>query len=322
MVIPQLSSMGLESLPKTLVNKGLKVFSQDLPQKLIDATPSLLTGNRGKDYLYITRQGEKALQKGQKTFKFYLNHKIKTETNIAAADETGLTVGGEKEQEKAMKDYKLYNWKKKGIKVRSLDLVYPLRSPLLVEIADLESDSPSQFLLRSIKEVSQHVKIDYLLADAGFLNLKALKEMPVKTVIRGKSNLKGFKNLSAVPLTVREFEAKDRVYVAYRVIELDGLYYYDVVYVKGKPRHFTFVTNFQGDPYELAELYRLRWQIEEGFKVRKARIEDVRKLRNKVFLFLYYTVLDFAWNVTNYVVFGFKTPGKKPLSFDSFVKLL
>ncbi|EHP71163.1 hypothetical protein MetMK1DRAFT_00001670 [Metallosphaera yellowstonensis MK1] len=62
--------------------------------------------------------------------------------------------------------------------------------------------------------------------------------------------------------------------------------------------------------------------VEEGFKVRKARIKYVRKLGNKVFLFLYYTVLDSAWNLVNHLFFNFVSPGRKPLSFDSFVRLL
>lgn len=78
--------------------------------------------------------------------------------------------------------------------------------------------------------------------------------------------MKGFQQLSSLPLQESVRKVDDRTYV-YRELELDGLYYYDVVYVKEKerPRHFTFVTNFKGDPYTIAELYRLRWQIEEGF---------------------------------------------------------
>jgi putative transposase len=45
--------------------------------------------------------------------------------------------------------------------------------------------------------------------------------------------------------------------------------------------HFIFITNFKGDPYELAD--RLLWQIEE------ARIRYVRRLKNRVFLFLHYS---------------------------------
>ncbi|BBL48352.1 transposase [Metallosphaera sedula] len=48
----------------------------------------------------------------------------------------------------------------------------------------------------------------------------------------------------------------------------------------------------------------------------------MRKLRNKVLLFLYYTVLDNAWNLLNHLVFWYTTPGKKFISFDSFINLL
>lgn len=51
----------------------------------------------------------------------------------------------------------------------------------------------------------------------------------------GKSSLKVFKELSILPLVEKIFKVEDRVYVAYRIIKIDGLYYYDVVYVKGKP---------------------------------------------------------------------------------------
>ncbi|AKA74623.1 ISH3-like element ISC1439A family transposase [Saccharolobus solfataricus] len=317
----QVSKTELKSLAINLATININVISQDLDPEIVKAAPSLLTGNRGKYYLKVVRRGEKVISKGQRTFKFYpIYREVKGEINVVAVDETGLTVG-EKEQEKA-EGFLLYNWKRKGVKMRSLDLVYPLRLPLLVEVADLRSDSPSQFLLRSVREVSQYMEIDYVVADAGFLNLGVIKEMPVKTIVRGKSNLKGFKELSNVPLVEKRYEVKDKVYVAYRVLKFEGLYYYDVVYVKGKPRHFMFVTNFEGDPYELAELYRLRWQVEEGFKVRKARIRYVRKLSNKIFLFLYYTVLDSAWNLVNHLLFNFKSTCKKVLSFDSFVKLL
>lgn len=118
-----------------------------------------------------------------------------------------------------------------------------MRLTLLVEIADL-NESPSQFLLQSVREVSQHIQIDYMLADAGFLSLNMLNEMPVKTIIRGKSSLKAFKELSTLPLVEKIFKVEDRIYVAYRMVEINGLYYYDVVYVKEKPRHFTFVSSW------------------------------------------------------------------------------
>ncbi|MBB5255161.1 IS4 transposase [Sulfurisphaera ohwakuensis] len=106
----------------------------------------------------MTRQGQKALQE-KKTFKFYsLYGKTKREPSVLAVDETGTTI---KEQEK-VKNLNLYNRKRKGVKARSLDLVYPVRLTLLVEIADL-NESPSQFLLQSVKEVSQYVQIDYML---------------------------------------------------------------------------------------------------------------------------------------------------------------
>jgi len=119
-----------------------------------------------------------------------------------------------------------------------------VRLTLLVEIADL-NESPSQFLLQSVREVPQHIQIDYMLADAGFLSLNMWNEMPVKTIIRGKSSLKAFKELSTLPLIEKIFKVEDRIYVAYRMVEIDGLYYYyDVVYVKEKPRHFTFVSSW------------------------------------------------------------------------------
>ncbi|BCU67391.1 hypothetical protein HS7_17670 [Sulfolobales archaeon HS-7] len=103
--------------------------------------------------------------------------------------------------------------------------------------------------------------MSYVVADAGFLNLEILKELPAKTVIRGKTNLKGVKELFAQPLTVRYHAVNDRTYVAYRRLDHKGLYYYDVIYVKhkGKPMHFVFVSNVDKDPYELAETYRSRW---------------------------------------------------------------
>ncbi|BCU67011.1 hypothetical protein HS7_04480 [Sulfolobales archaeon HS-7] len=108
--------------------------------------------------------------------------------------------------------------------------------------------------------------MSYVIADAGFLNLEILKELPAKTVIRGKSNLKGVKELFAQPLTVKYYAVEDRTYVAYRVVEYEGLYYYDVIYVKHKrkPMHFVLVSNIEEDLYELAETYRSRWQIEGG----------------------------------------------------------
>lgn len=310
----------LKSLASYFIVNNLNVISQELDTRIADAAPFLLTGNRGKEYLKVVREGEKVMSQGERSFKFYPHVKVEGETTIVAVDETAITVG-EKESRK-VEGFQLYNGKRKGVKLRSVDLVFPLRLSLLEEIADLRSDTPSQFLMRAVSEVAQHLKIDYVVADAGFLNLKVIKEMPVKTVVGGKTNLKGFKELSNVSLTEKKCEVNDRVYVAYRVLKYNDLYYYEVIYVKEKPRHFIFVTNFNGDPYKLAELYRLRWQSEEGFKVRKARIRYVRKLTNKIFLYLYYTVLDSVWNLVNYLLFNFKSTKRKPLSFNSFVRLL
>ncbi|QXJ34632.1 transposase [Saccharolobus shibatae] len=311
----------LKSLTRFFAVNVFNVISPELDPRIVDVAGSLLTGNRGKEYLKVVREGEKVLRKGERSFKFYqLFSEVEGEINVVAVDETVMTVG-EKELRK-VEGFQLCTGKRKAMKIRSVDLVSPLRLPLLEELADLTSDSPSQFLLRSVSEVLEHFKIDYVVADAGFLSLKVIKEMPVKTVVRGKSNLKGFKELSNLPLVMRRREVEDRVYVAYRTLKFKDLYYYEVIYVKEKPKHFTFVANFEGDPYDLAELYRLRWQIEEGFKVRKARIRYVRKLSNKIFLYLYYTVLDSAWNLVNYLLFKFKSTQRKLLSFDSFVKLL
>ncbi|AWS00489.1 transposase [Metallosphaera hakonensis] len=324
--VPVYSQERLESLAQVMALEQFKLISPN-PEKLVQAAPSLLQGNRGKDYVYLTRLGEGLGSLVGKTFTFWDQcgkvGKGKFGT-VLAVDESGLTVGKKGELEALRDGVGLIPWRRKGVKARSVDLVHPVRCSLMLQFADLRGESPSLFLLHSVQEVVKHVEVDYVLADAGFLNFQVLREMPVKTMVRGKSGLKGFQQLSSLRLQESVRKVEDRTYVAYRELELDGLYYYDVVYVKDKerPRHFTFVTNFKGDPYTLAELYRLRWQIEEGFKIKKARIELVRKLRNKVFLFLYYTILDNAWNLFNRVVFGYVTPGKKFISFDSFIKLL
>ncbi|BCU67357.1 hypothetical protein HS7_07940 [Sulfolobales archaeon HS-7] len=69
----------------------------------------------------------------------------------------------------------------------------------------------------------QYVNLSYIVADVGFLNLEILKELPAKAVIRGKSYLKGVKELFTQPLTVKYHTVKDRTYVAYRRLEYEGL---------------------------------------------------------------------------------------------------
>ncbi|BCU67946.1 hypothetical protein HS7_13830 [Sulfolobales archaeon HS-7] len=110
---------------------------------------------------------------------------------------------------------------------------------------------------------------------------------------------------------MKYYKVEDRSYVAYSVIEYKGLYYYDVIYVKHKekPMQFVFVSNIKEEPYELEETYRLRWQIEEGFKTRKARIELIRSLCNK--LYLIYALLDTSWNLYLFLSFNLKAPGEK-----------
>ncbi|BCU67646.1 hypothetical protein HS7_10830 [Sulfolobales archaeon HS-7] len=113
---------------------------------------------------------------------------------------------------------------------------------------------------------------------------------------------------------MRYHAVKDRTYVAYRRLDYKELYYYDVIYVKhkGTPMHSFFVSNIEEDPYSLAETYRSRWQIEEGFKTRKARIELIRGLCNK--LFLIYALLDTSWNLYLFLSFNFKALHASPLT--------
>ncbi|BCU67293.1 hypothetical protein HS7_07300 [Sulfolobales archaeon HS-7] len=106
------------------------------------------------------------------------------------------------------------------------------------------------------------------------------------------------------------------------MVDYERLYYHDVIYVKhkGKPTHFVFMSNIKEDPYGLTETYKLwcrRW-----FKTRKARIELIRRFRNKLFLHLIYTLPDIVCNLHNFLSFNFKAPGEKPIIFNEFVDLL
>ena len=93
-----LSLTGLESLTIQSVLEGLNVISPEIPQKLAKTAPPM-TGNRGKEYLYLIRQGQKALQ-DKRSFRFYpLYEKVKGKPSVLAADESGITIG-ENEQEK------------------------------------------------------------------------------------------------------------------------------------------------------------------------------------------------------------------------------
>ncbi|BCU68600.1 hypothetical protein HS7_20370 [Sulfolobales archaeon HS-7] len=77
-----------------------------------------------------------------------------------------------------------------------------------------------------------------------------------------------------------------------------------------------------GHYHELAETYRLRWQIEEEFKTRKARIELMGKYCDKFYLYLIYALLDPSWNFYLFLLFNFKASGEKPLAFYQFINLL
>ena len=303
-------------LANKLVEEAFKKISSN-PRDVMRRIKSLPLGNRGKDYISLVRQGKKLGELLGRTFEFWELCEIFSEA-VLGFDETFLGVG-EKEAETV--GDKLFSGK---AKVRSADLLSPVRCNVVTQFVARGDQKPSEFLEEFVNKAVQHVNLSYVVADAGFLNLEILMRLPAKTVIRGKSNLKGVKELFSQPLTVKYYTVKDRTYVAYRRLEYKGLYYYDVIYVKdkGKPTHFVFVSNVDEDPYRLAETYRLRWQIEEGFKTRKARIELIRRLRNKLYLYLIYALLDTAWNLYLFLSFNFKAPGEKPLAFDQFVYLL
>ncbi|AAK41643.1 First ORF in transposon ISC1439 [Saccharolobus solfataricus P2] len=79
----QVSKTELKSLAITLATNNINVISQDLDLEIVKAAPSLLTGNRGKYYLKVVRQGEKVISKGQRTFKFYpIYREVKGEINV------------------------------------------------------------------------------------------------------------------------------------------------------------------------------------------------------------------------------------------------
>ncbi|EHP71165.1 hypothetical protein MetMK1DRAFT_00001690 [Metallosphaera yellowstonensis MK1] len=59
MTTPSLSLTGLESLAIQSVLEGLNIISPESQQKLAKIAPSVMTGNRGKEYLYLIRQGQK-----------------------------------------------------------------------------------------------------------------------------------------------------------------------------------------------------------------------------------------------------------------------
>ena len=82
MTTPSLSLTGLESLAIQSVLEGLNIISPESQQKLAKIAPSVMRGNRGKEYLHLIRQGQKALQ-DKKTFKFYqLYEKVKGKPSI------------------------------------------------------------------------------------------------------------------------------------------------------------------------------------------------------------------------------------------------
>ncbi|AWR98417.1 hypothetical protein DFR87_00375 [Metallosphaera hakonensis JCM 8857 = DSM 7519] len=55
--VPVYSQERLESLAQVMALEQFKFISPN-PEKLVQAAPSLLRGNRGKDYVYLTRSGE------------------------------------------------------------------------------------------------------------------------------------------------------------------------------------------------------------------------------------------------------------------------
>ncbi|BCU67872.1 hypothetical protein HS7_13090 [Sulfolobales archaeon HS-7] len=245
-----------KSLANELVEEAFKKISSN-PRDVIKRSKSLLLGNRGKDYISLVRQGKKLGELLGKTFEFWELCTIFANENIVLGfDETFLRVG-EKEAERV--GDKLFSGK---AKVRSADLLSPVRCNVVTQFAVKGDQKPSEFLEEFVNKAVQRDSLSYVVADAGFLNLEILKELPAKAVIRGKTNLKGVKELFAQSLTVKYYTVEDRTYVAHRKLEYKGLYYYDVIYVKhkGKPTHFVFVSNVEGDPYELAETYRLRYR--------------------------------------------------------------
>ncbi|AAK41539.1 First ORF in transposon ISC1439 [Saccharolobus solfataricus P2] len=79
----QVSITELKSLAINLATININLISQDLDPEIVKAAPSLLTGNRGKYYLKVVRQGEKVISKGQRTFKFYpIYREVKGEINV------------------------------------------------------------------------------------------------------------------------------------------------------------------------------------------------------------------------------------------------
>ncbi|WP_236752322.1 hypothetical protein [Acidianus sp. HS-5] len=86
-------------------------------------------------------------------------------------DETFLRMG-EKEAEGA--GDKLFSEK---AKVRSADLLSPVRSNVVTQFALRGDQKPSEFLQEFVNKAVQHINLSYVIADAGFLNLEILKRL-------------------------------------------------------------------------------------------------------------------------------------------------
>ncbi|AWR99350.1 hypothetical protein DFR87_06105 [Metallosphaera hakonensis JCM 8857 = DSM 7519] len=160
--VPVYSQERLESLVQGILEQ-FKLISPE-PEKLVQAAPSLLQGNRGKDYVYLTRSGEGLGSLVGKTFTFWdqCGKVGKGKFGTVLADESGLTVGEKGELEALRDGVGLIPWRK-GVKAGSVDLVHPVRCSLMLQFADLRGESPSLFLLHSVQEITKRVEVDYVL---------------------------------------------------------------------------------------------------------------------------------------------------------------
>ncbi|BCU67839.1 hypothetical protein HS7_12760 [Sulfolobales archaeon HS-7] len=69
-------------------------------------------------------------------------------------------------------------------KVSAADLLSPVRCDVVTQFAARGDQKLPEFLQEFINKAVQYVKLSYVVADTGFLNLELLKELPAEAVNR------------------------------------------------------------------------------------------------------------------------------------------
>lgn len=158
-------------------------------------------------------------------------------------------------------------------------------------------DITHQLVLELIDAAKQHFKINCVLLDRGFESIdviNSLKDVGMKFIMPKKRNKKTVKILEHCYLNGID-RTKHRIEQGNRYAE------FDLVVYETKNDIVGFITNMEGKPIDIANLYKTRWGIETGYKMKNifyARTCSISFGVRFLFIFLSFMMYNF-WVLAN-----------------------